>query len=216
VAKHLAETHGRGGLAADLHRWLVERRRNKQETLATIDRLLEYRNELKHGAESALDVPEIERMLGEFEPRVLGVLASMEFLCHHPLFYLDGMNFIEGTFRYSAQRCKGAFRTFRSEFIENPAPRELDRLYLLDPADHALVPLFPWMGMFRCNTCGDRDIFFGRSVFPNRVEWIEFERGHTQTLTSVPSSLGALLEGCRDRIRGTPADLPPPQSKRSE
>ncbi len=205
VSRHLVEGHGQGGFAASLYAWVVARKGNRQASLERIDRLLEIRNELKHGAEGTLDAVAINGILGEFEPRLRDLLASMTFLCDHPPVYLHAMNFVEGTFRYGAQRCRGAFRTFRSEAFDHPTPRELDRLYLQD--GDGLVPLFPFMGMYRCDTCGDRDIFFGRSIFPNRVELIEFERGHSQQLSPIPASVAASLEGCRERVRGTDFDL---------
>ncbi|MHB9004079.1 MAG: cyclic nucleotide-binding domain-containing protein [Coriobacteriia bacterium] len=188
------------GIGGELCSWYGRRVGAKKPIPRLLDELTELRNLLKHGSEAALDEHACARFLEEHEPKIHELLASLQFLRNHPLIHIQGMQFSEGAFQYAHQVCMGAFRSFHTGAFTHDQPWDTQRLYVFDRETSTPLPMFPWLGLYRCETCGDRDIFLTTVWSPKRLTTIEFGRGHRHSPADVGASVASMVELLEQRI----------------
>lgn len=208
IAGHF-ETTNATGLAAALRAWF-EARHEKTRLISYIDETIGLRNSIKHGSEASLDERACDGFLEQFLPKTIGLLESIDFLRAYPLVSLQGMQFSRGSFHYTYQLAMGAFRSFRTESFTHKTPLETQQLYVLDPAAQAAWSLSPWMGLYRCETCGDRDVFMTQTWIPARLTCVEFGRGHRCSPADLKETAAALASELEERVRGTEYEVKRP------
>lgn len=203
--QHLADQGAATALAGRLHDWYGARGA-RRPVAGAFDEITLARNEIKHGSEAALDEEDCAQLLDRLSPKMEVVLESIGFLTDHPLVHIQAMSFADGVFRYSVLACRGAFRAFATESFESAVPLETGRLYVLDPAERTAVPVYPWMGLYKCETCGDRDVFLTQRWSPRALRTLEFGRGHRHSPKDVAPSVERLALALLERTR---TSLPP-------
>ncbi|MCC6527679.1 MAG: cyclic nucleotide-binding domain-containing protein [Polyangiaceae bacterium] len=197
----LVDTHGRGGLAAALHGWFFRNRGKTSSVMGTLSEIIATRNAIKHGSEAALDDTAATALVTTLTPKVTFLLESLDFLRAHPLVHVQAMGFRDGTFQYSVLGCRGAFRAFRTESFEHGAPLETQRLYVLEGEHRRPLAVHPWMGLYRCEVCGDRDVFLTQRWSRRDVTGIEFGRGHRHVSKDVGTAVERLYEKLEARVK---------------
>lgn len=202
---HVVERGVAGALATALHEWYGRRRGARKEVATALDEITLARNEIKHGSEASLDDDACGRWLDALGPKMDLLLESIAFLADYPLVNVQGMSFADGVFRYQVLACRGAFRTFATEGFESTSPLETGRLYVLDRASGSALPVYPWMGLYKCETCGDRDVFLTQKWHGRSIRALEFGRGHRHAPKDVAPSVERLAYELTERARaGTP------------
>lgn len=205
---YLVTGQGVGGVVRALHAWHQQKKGGSKVVVQLLDEVTTLRNELKHGSEAALDEAAAARLLDGIQPKVTRLVESLDFLRGYPLACVQGMTFCDGAFQYSLQMCRGAFRSFRTETFGHPEPLETHKLYLLDREGGRPLALYPWMGLYRCDTCGDRDIFLTQKWSSRRVDGIEFGRGHRYVVKEPGALVGKLADELFQRTRAATGQDP--------
>lgn len=155
--------------------------------------LTSFRNRLKHGAEGARDTEAFVRDWEKYCPILEQVLEGLGFLAEYPLISITWMTYEGGRFQYGYERAMGAYSVFEKGTFPGDTPLENKRLYLLDPHHLQTLPLDPFLIRARCPICGANEIWVLFNFQRDRLEYLSYNCGHTQTLVRPEAAIGALL-----------------------
>ncbi len=167
------------GVLPQLHRALLEDDQHAHLLRTAMDRLVEVRNQCRHG--SSLPAAGSRRLRTDAKPHLLTMLRQLLLLRDHTLVVVDDIDFADEGFEYVVRPLRGMVA---SQLQVRVRAAERFKQHHLCFADHDLVPrvdLYPLVRWKDCPRCDTQEVFFYESAGDERVHYVSYDHGHSMS-----------------------------------
>jgi hypothetical protein len=151
---------------------------NRVEFLDCLNRLVQRRNEVSHGALPD-EGPVLHDWVHETSALVRQFYRSLLFLTRYALVGIDDMDYHDGQFRTTIRRLEGVGPPEPPVQLSLAQPYSRGKVYFASADFSRMLCLDPFALLARCPLCGQTELFFYASTHGQERRYVTPDRGHT-------------------------------------
>jgi serine/threonine protein kinase len=151
---------------------------DRAEFLDGLNRLVQRRNEISHGA-----LPDEGAVLHDWVRETFAVVRQfyrrLLFLTRYALVGIDDMDYQNSQFRTTIRRLEGAGPSDPPVQLNLAQPCSRGKVYFATADFSRMLCLEPFVMLVRCPLCGQTELFFYASTHGRERRYVTPDRGHT-------------------------------------